>query len=117
MNQYFIDLIESELHEEKPKNFKDWPYVLDSNLPKVEIFLKDRAMQQIWFMVLELQHKNVAPNNIDRSNQNIYESNNLWLTMKDIYHELISPIFGMNPDKFKANHELIEDIGDSIKLI
>lgn len=37
--------------------------------------------------------------------------------MKDIYHELVSPIFGMNPDKFKANNYLIEDIGDSIVLI
>lgn len=37
--------------------------------------------------------------------------------MKNIYHEIVSPIFGMNPDKFKVNHELIEDIGDSLRSI
>lgn len=41
VNQYFISLIESELKDEKPKHFKDWPYALESNnIIKVEIHLK-----------------------------------------------------------------------------
>jgi len=64
-------MIDSELKDEKPKSFKDWPFVLDSNVLKVEIFLKERAMQQIWFMLLDLQHRNVV-SSFNRYNQNIY---------------------------------------------
>jgi hypothetical protein len=39
INPFILDLIDSEIKEEKPKDFRDWKHEISPDIKKVELFI------------------------------------------------------------------------------
>jgi hypothetical protein len=99
--------VAQELRDEKSRHFKDWNHQLVHPGEKQELHLSTTIMQQIWYLILELQHRNLTP---QYRHANAYESSPLWNAFQLIYKQLIAPLFPMNPDQFKQSKLLVEDV-------
>jgi hypothetical protein len=115
VNNIVLELVSKELKGEVAQNYRDWAHELKPTLTKKEIQVTDEILSKVWNLIFSLQYKEI-PSNVANS-KHICDLSVYWQAVHSIYYQLVSPLFKIYPQQFKANKDLIENIFSSLKSL